>query len=67
MIRSQFKLSKALQIDVPAIWGAAPEQDPTFQKKQLENLQQCHRERQDLKMMLHSATQGEFRTYLEKK
>ncbi|PWA28871.1 hypothetical protein CCH79_00012959 [Gambusia affinis] len=41
-----------------AIWGAAQEEDPAFQNKQTENLQQCQKERQDLKMMLHLATQA---------
>ncbi|XP_014844804.1 PREDICTED: CD209 antigen-like protein C [Poecilia mexicana] len=40
-----------------AIWGAAREEDPTFQNKQTENLQQCQKQCEDLKMMLHLATQ----------
>ncbi|KAM4714757.1 natural killer cells antigen CD94-like [Anableps anableps] len=40
-----------------AIWGAAREEDPTSKKTQLENLQQCQIEHQDLKMMLHLASQ----------
>ncbi|XP_032439556.1 C-type lectin domain family 4 member M-like isoform X2 [Xiphophorus hellerii] len=40
-----------------AIWGAAQEEDPAFRNKQTENLQQCQEECQDLKMMLHLATQ----------